>query len=325
LRPLTDVRAKPAIPVAGEPMIRRILAWLASHGVTDVVLNLHHRPDTIAAVTGDGSDLGVRVRYSWEQPAVLGTGGGPRLALPIVGTDVFLIVNGDTLTDVDLAALARAHERSAALVTLALVPNTEFDRYGGVAIDGDGRVVGFMGRGPRAQGSYHYIGVQVANAEAFAGVRPGEATSSIGGVYDALMTTRPGSVRGFVCDAAFWDVGTVSDYWRTSWAFESAPSASALHATARHPSPDSGLAEPPGARGPGARRPGRGTPVIDRSARVTNSILWDDIEIGAEAVIDECILTDGVHIPAGAAYRRMAVLRAATGGLTASPFDPGLR
>ena len=305
-------------------MIRRILAWLAAHGITDVVLNLHHRPDTIAAVTGDGTDLGVRVRYSWEQPAVLGSGGGPRLALPIVGTDVFLIVNGDTLTDVDLAALARAHERSAALVTLALVPNREFDRYGGVAIDDDGAVVGFMGRGPRAAGSYHYIGVQVATAEAFAGVRAGDAASSIGGVYDALMAARPGSVRGFVSDAAFWDVGTVTDYWRTSWAFESAMSASALRAAATEPSPDAGLAKPKRARVLGAPRLGK-TPVIDRSARVSNSILWDGVEIGAGAVIDECILTDGVRVPAGAEYRRMAVVRVATGGLTASPFDPGLR
>src|SRR5450759_5358596 len=82
LRPLTDVRAKPAMPVAGEPMIRRIVSWLASHGIVDVVLNLHHRPETLTAVIGDGSDLGVRARYSWEQPRVLGSAGGPRLALP---------------------------------------------------------------------------------------------------------------------------------------------------------------------------------------------------------------------------------------------------
>ena len=76
LRPLTDVRAKPAIPVAGEPMIRRIISWLARHGVTDLVLNLHYRPETLTAVVGDGADLAVRVRYSWE-PRILGSAGGP--------------------------------------------------------------------------------------------------------------------------------------------------------------------------------------------------------------------------------------------------------
>src|SRR5207249_8272165 len=126
LRPLTDVRAKAAIPVAGEPMVRRIVAWLTAHGVDDLVLNLHHRPETITAVMGDGGDLGARVRYSWEQPVVLGSGGGPRQALPILGADPFFIVNGDTITDVDLEALADAHGRTGALVTLALVPNREF-------------------------------------------------------------------------------------------------------------------------------------------------------------------------------------------------------
>src|SRR6476661_4739124 len=85
LRPLTGVRAKPAIPVAAEPMVRRIARWLAASGVTDIVLNLHHLPETIAAAMGDGSDLSVRVRYSWEQPVLLGAAGGPRQALEIVG------------------------------------------------------------------------------------------------------------------------------------------------------------------------------------------------------------------------------------------------
>ena len=99
LRPLTLVRAKPAIPVAGEPLVRRIVRWLAANGVTDVVLNLHYLPATLTAVVGDGSDLGARVRYSWEQPQVLGSAGGPRQALPILGADAFLIVNGDTLSE----------------------------------------------------------------------------------------------------------------------------------------------------------------------------------------------------------------------------------
>ncbi len=130
LRPLTYVRAKPAIPVAGEPMIRRIIAWLATHGVRDLVLNLHHLPETLTAVVGDGTDLGARVRYSWEQPVVLGSAGGPHLALPLLAADTFFIINGDTITDVDLQSVFRSHAASGALVTLALVRNTEPHRYG---------------------------------------------------------------------------------------------------------------------------------------------------------------------------------------------------
>src|SRR5579872_5378278 len=114
LRPLTLVRAKPAIPLAGEPLIRRILRWLGSRQVTDVVVNLHHLPETITAVVGDGSDLSVAVRYSWEQPCVLGSAGGPAHALPLVDAERFFIVNGDTLTNVDLAQLSAAHDTSRA-------------------------------------------------------------------------------------------------------------------------------------------------------------------------------------------------------------------
>jgi len=123
LRPLTVVRAKPAIPVAGQPMATRIIRWLADAGITDVVMNLHARPETIAAIVGDGSALGVRARYSWEQPEVLGSAGGPRQALDIIGDDTFLIVNGDTLTDLPLQPLIHAHAASHALVTMAVIPN----------------------------------------------------------------------------------------------------------------------------------------------------------------------------------------------------------
>jgi NDP-sugar pyrophosphorylase family protein len=298
LRPLTEVRAKPAIPVAGEPIVRRIMTWLVSRGVDDLVLNLHHRPETIAAVVGDGRDLGARVRYSWEQPRILGSAGGPRLARALIGADTFFIINGDTLTDVDLHELADAHAQSGARVTLALVPNREFTRYGGVRLDDEQRLVGFSPRGPSAAGTCHYIGVQIVDRTVFDTVAPGEAANSIGGVYDAMNAALPGSVRGFLCDAAFWDVGTTADYWRTSAAF----------AARGEP------AIPVGARG--AR--------IAPSARVTRSILWDDVDVGAEAVIEECIVTDGVRVPAGSTYRRSVLLRGAdTDELIVSAFDAG--
>jgi NDP-sugar pyrophosphorylase family protein len=295
LRPLTDVRAKPAIPVAGEPMIRRIVAWLVSNGVDDLVLNLHHRPETLTASLGDGRDLGARVRYSWELPRILGSAGGPRLARPIVGAETFLVVNGDTLTDVDLPRLAAGHGESGALVTLALVPNREFQRYGGVTLDAGGCVTGFVRRGPSAQGSYHYIGVQVVAGRVFDAVEPGTAASSIGGVYDALIAAQPGAVRGAVSDAAFYDVGTPADYWRTSLAFAAAEGAATVSA------------------GRNAR--------IEPSARVDQSILWDDVEVGAGVQLDECVVTDGVQVPAGASHRRAILVRGEDDELLVAPLN----
>src|SRR5262249_20796683 len=158
--------------------------------------------------------------------------------------------------------------------TLALVPNREFDRYGGVRVDDAGRVTGFVPRGPAAEGSHHYIGVQIAAAEVFSAIAPGAVARSIGGLYDALIASQPGAVRGYVTDAEFWDVGTVADYWRTSRAFE--------------------------ARGLAVPQLGRRAPHVDPTARVVGSILWDGVEIGPDAVVEDCIVTDGVHIPAGA-------------------------
>jgi mannose-1-phosphate guanylyltransferase len=276
------VRAKPAIPVAGEPMIVRILRYLRAQGVTDCVLNLHHRPETLTAVVGDGSDLGVRVRYSWEQPRILGSAGGPRHALPLLDEDPLLIVNGDTLTDIALADLERAHAATDAVATLALVRNTEHLRYGGVQLDDDRRVTAFVPRGPAAAGSYHFVGLQVAHRSAFASLSDGEPANTIGGVYDTLIASRAGSVAGFVTTAEFWDVGTVDDYWQMSDAF--------------------------------AARERRGDVVcgraasIHRDARITRSILWDDVAVGAGAVVDRCVLTDHVRVAAGAVCRNQVLI-----------------
>ena len=314
LLPLTDVRAKPAIPVAGEPLIRRIATWLVSGGVDDLVLNLHHRPETLTALLGDGHDLGARVRYSWELPRILGSAGGPRLAREIVGADTFLIVNGDTLTNVDLPRLAGVHAASGALVTLALVPNREFLRYGGVQLDADGRVTGFVRRGPAAQGSYHYIGVQVVTGRVFDGIEPGTAASSIGGVYDAWIAAQPGAIRGVVSDAAFYDVGTPGDYWRTSLAL----AASDVTASRSPACPEPRRGERPALHGSSSVGSGA---RIDASARVTQSILWDDVEVGPGVQLDECIVTDGVRVPAGASHRRAILVRGDDDRLLVSPLN----
>ena len=294
LRPLTDVRAKPAIPVAGRPIIRRIIGWLAAQGVTDLVINLHHLPHTLTSVVGDGSDMAVRVRYSWESPQVLGSAGGPRQALSILGAEQFFIVNGDTLTDIDLGRLAAAHTSSGALVTLALTASHDPERYGGVRLDDRGRVLGFAPRGT-AKGSLHLLGIQAVSAEAFRSVPANTPVNSIGGVYDRLIAADPNAIRGLVFDAPFSDVGTVSDYWTTSAAL--------------------------------IRTEGLGDTVcgsrvyLDRSARVTRSIIWDEVSVGTDANLDECIVTDGVRVPPGANYRRaVLVARHGTGELAVTPF-----
>jgi mannose-1-phosphate guanylyltransferase len=288
LQPLTYVRAKAAVPINGEPLVRRVIRVLATAGVRDLVLNLHHRPASIARVVGDGGDLGVRVRYSWEQP-VLGSAGGPRHALALVtehGDDDFLIVNGDTLTDVDIWSLMARHRESRALVTMALILNPRPSHYGGVVVSPDGWVTGFA----RAQNtppstastSFHFIGVQVARATAFAELEDGVAAESVNALYPALIARNPRSIAAYVSTASFLDIGTPRDCLDTSLA----------------------LAESEGAHLIGART------EIGDSAVLVRSTLWDDVAIGAGAQLYECVVADGVHVPSGARYKRCAIIRA---------------
>jgi NDP-sugar pyrophosphorylase family protein len=319
LRPLTLARAKAAVPVDGEPLARRAIRWLVSHGVTDLVLNLHHRPASITALVGDGADLGARVRYSWESP-VLGSAGGPRHALPLLldtasnqaqarreppsdqrqppspprgyggakTTDrTLLLVNGDTMTNVDLSALRDHHRRAGALVTMALIPNPRPDKYGGVLLDDRGVVTGFTRRG-MAQPSFHFVGVQAVDAEVFEELTDGVPAESVAGIYPPLMAGRPGSVVGFVSDATFQDIGTPSDLLETSLE----------------------LAAAAGREG----RPAWGARVeVASSARVTRSLLWDDVAIGAGAELHECIVADRVRIADGARYERCAIVATDSG------------
>ena len=214
LRPLTDVRA---VPVNGEPLARRVARWLASSGFDNQVYNLHHHPATITACLGDGSELGVRIRYSWEQP-VLGSAGGPRHALPLLtdgGGTRFVIVNGDTLTNVDVDALLARHAESGGLVTMAVIPNPAPEKYGGVLITRDHFVSGFTSPGA-GRASYHFIGVQVAEAEAFDSLADGIPHESVNALYPMLMHRNRESVAAFVSNAGFRDIWTPADLLETS-------------------------------------------------------------------------------------------------------------
>jgi mannose-1-phosphate guanylyltransferase len=268
--------------VAGEPLARRILRWLSGVGVTDAVLNLHHLPHTLTALVGDGADLGVRVRYSWELP-VLGSAGGPRRALPLLGAPEFLITNGDTLTDVDVRALVNAHRASGAVVTMAVVPNTQPDKYSGVLVSEEGVVTGFARRGS-GQASFHFVGVQVARGEAFAHLPDGVPTESVGSVYPALIADRPGAIRAHVTSAEFFDIGTPADYLETSLilADRAGDRATLIGARAR----------------------------VESGARVESSVVWDDVRVGAGALVRESIVTDGAVIPDDTSWIGVTIRRA---------------
>lgn len=285
LRPLSDVRAKPALPVAGQPLISRILGWLRRAGIRRVVLNLHHRPDTITRIVGDGSPCGVQVRYSWE-PQILGSAGGPARALPLLESDRFLIVNGDTLTNVDLGAMIRQHIDTNALVTMAVVDANP--RYNAVVADDAGIVHAFGTLGtlgtPGTSGTlakFHFIGIQMVNASVFAGVDPEQKSETVHGIYPALIAGRTGSVRIFRTRERFFDIGSPRDYLETA-RYVAASERQAL---------DRGL-----------------DTVIGAGVHLSDTILWDRVTIGESAQLSRCIVADDVVIPPRARYSDASIV-----------------
>lgn len=280
LDPITRVVAKPAVPVAGQTLVERVLTWLRREGVTDVVLNLHHLPETITSVLGDGSSLGLRIRYSWE-PVVLGSAGGPKQALSLWPdlTGPCLIVNGDTLTDLQLTPLIEAHRASGAQVTLAVVANTRPDHYNGIRAGADRCVTGFAKKG-HAEHTWHFVGVQVVNPSVFDRLEPGTPAETVAGLYRDLVLDAPGSVRVWPVDAPFLDVGTPADY---------------LTAVLGTAGTDTCVIEGPR---DGATQDGAAA-FVHPTATLTRCVVWDGASVGAEARLTDCVVLTGAYVPAG--------------------------
>lgn len=194
MRPLTDQLPKPLLPVAGKPLIGYHLESLARAGVHDVVINLSWLGARIRESLGDGSRFGVRIIYSDEGAVPYETGGGIFHALPLLGPGPFLVVNGDTWTDVQFAQLevgADAHGR------LVLVPNPPHHPRGDFGLDGATVV-------ERETDRYTYSGIGLYRPEFFHGCEPGR--------FPLLPLLRraiaAGKLRGEVHRGEWLDIGS---------------------------------------------------------------------------------------------------------------------
>ncbi len=143
LRPLTYDVPKPLVPVVNRPIMEHVLELLPKHGFEQVIANLHWYPDSIKARFGNGSDLGVELSYSYEDE-LLGTAGGVRNVAEFFGSDPFLVLAADALTDIDLRALAAAHEENDGIATLAVKRVANVSEFGVVIAGTDGRIQGFQ-------------------------------------------------------------------------------------------------------------------------------------------------------------------------------------
>jgi mannose-1-phosphate guanylyltransferase len=142
LRPLTSRVPKPVVRLVDRPFIAFMLEWLRGHGVDDVIMSCGFLADGVRGVLGDGSQLGIRLRFV-EEPEPRGTAGALKLAEPMLD-ERFLMLNGDVLTDLDLTAQIAQHQSSGARATLALVPVADPSAYGVVILREDGSVSDFV-------------------------------------------------------------------------------------------------------------------------------------------------------------------------------------
>jgi MurNAc alpha-1-phosphate uridylyltransferase len=209
MRPLTDDRPKPLLEVGGRSLLAWHLMALARAGIEEVVINLSWQGAKISAALGDGSAFGLRIRYSDEGPVALETGGGIFRALPMLGPQPFLLVNGDVWCDYDFARAPRLD--AEALAALVLVPNPSQHPRGdfGLARRPSTAVSATTGShdvidAPDVTPRYTYSGIGVYRAEFFDGC--------IDGRFPLLpllqRAAAAGRLRGELHQGAWSDVGT---------------------------------------------------------------------------------------------------------------------
>ncbi|MDQ6785411.1 MAG: nucleotidyltransferase family protein, partial [Acidobacteriota bacterium] len=142
LFPLTIDRTKPAIPFLGKPLVGYVAEYVARYGFRDVVVNLHHQPESVKKALGDGADYGVKIHYTLEEPKILGTAGALDNARHLLENETFLIVNGKIITDIDISEALAAHRKSGAIATMVLKENARCERFTVVETE-DNFVTGF--------------------------------------------------------------------------------------------------------------------------------------------------------------------------------------
>lgn len=200
LRPLTDTTPKPLLPIAGKPLIVHTIERLAAAGVDDLVINLAYLVEQFHQTLGDGSQFGVRIRYSLEEEGGLETGGGiyNALDLDLLGDAPFLVVNSDFYTDYPLGQLPTEPKGLGHLVLV----DTPEDQAQGDFVFEDGQ---FQEQG---EPNVIFAGIGVYRPELFANCQPGKFSLT------PLLRQgiRDGLISGEYYSGAWHEVGTPERY-----------------------------------------------------------------------------------------------------------------
>jgi len=296
LRPLTSTVPKTVVPLVDRPLIVYMLEWLRRHGVDDVIMSCGFLATGVRDVLGDGSQLGLRLRFV-EEPEPRGTAGALKFAEELLD-ERFLMLNGDVLSDLDLTAQIAQHEATGATGTLALVPVADPSSYGLVRLRGDRCVEEFLEKpAPDAELDTNLIsaGAYVLERSVLDLIPAGRKVSIEREVWPRLVGE---GLFGFADEQAYWiDIGTPARYLQVTFDI--------LEGNVR-----TDLGE----------RLGDDHVDVDESATVQGRVLAPavverDVHVAAGAQVGGlAVLATGVGVGPGSIVQRSVVLRGAQVG-----------
>jgi len=322
LHPLTHSTVKAMVPILNKPFIEYVIRHLSNHNIDGVTLALGYKPDCITDYFGDASQLGAKLTYSVET-VPLGTAGAVKNAEQYIdGT--FYVMNGDIFTDFDLSAMLDFHKRMGAKVTIALTPVDDPTRFGVVEIDNQKRVARFVEKPSWDQVTSNLInaGIYILDAEILKRIPQGRRFMFEHDVFPELLADGE-PVFGYASDTYWIDTGTPEKYLQLSRDLLSGKSSqvafqaediyivkrSSVDAEARLMGPilvDRDCTIGKGAQLKGPVVIGSGCSIHD-GATIENSILWQNVSIGEQAIVRDCIVASNNCIEGNACIECAAI------------------
>ena len=306
LRPLTDTCPKPLLPLVLQPMLAYVLGQLQAQGVTEVIINLHHRAHQIRQWLGTGTQWGLRLHLSYEQE-ILGTAGGIKRVEAWLHEAPFVVINADVLVDLNLRALWQWHCQRGALVTMVLRPDPAARAYGPVRIDATDRVLCINGRpcGTALSEGQEMVftGIQVLSPEVLQWIAPERHLSTTADIYPALLAQQQ-AVYGYRHTGYWMDVGVPERYRQAHWDMLNG----ALGAQWQHQLPSGSQyiwhgGAPSGRESGVTIMPpvvlGRDVALAPGACVGPYAVLGTGCQIGANAVVRESILWEDVRVAPG--------------------------
>ena len=291
LFPLTIDRTKPAIPFLGKPLVGYVAEYVARFGFKEFIVNLHHQPDSVRRALGDGTEFGVHITYTVEEPEILGTAGALDNAKALLKDEPFLIVNGKIISDIDIAAAVETHRRSGALATMVLIPNVKREKFT-IVETANGCITGFGQMAKplteeEIRDTEHEIitplmftGIHILEPRVFEYITPGVYSDIVPQVYRPALE-RGEKIAAHVTEGNWYELSTIPRYLDISLAM--------MNGDHTFTGENCVLAE---------------------NASIRDSVIWDSVTVGEDASLYRTILADGVTIEPGEHFENAAIVRA---------------